>query len=151
MWPPKRWEIESGHIRISSWVQGERRRRRRRISVGWVWFCFLLTLKKKKNMNTCLSASNFYLHSVGIFFSAGLKKKWGKGSAFFEEKMGQRICFFVSKYDSILGNVRLYKYFALLMNMTHAVGRNVQRKIILGLEEKDDGTTVCCVYLLGPE
>jgi hypothetical protein len=29
MWPPKRWEIESGHIRISSWVQGERRRRRR--------------------------------------------------------------------------------------------------------------------------
>jgi SpoVK/Ycf46/Vps4 family AAA+-type ATPase len=30
MWPPKRWEIESGHIRISSWVQGERRRRRRR-------------------------------------------------------------------------------------------------------------------------
>jgi hypothetical protein len=28
MWPPKRWEIESGHIRISSWVQGERRRRR---------------------------------------------------------------------------------------------------------------------------
>jgi hypothetical protein len=24
MWPPKRWEIESGHIRISSWVQGER-------------------------------------------------------------------------------------------------------------------------------
>jgi hypothetical protein len=32
MWPPKRWEIESGHIRISSWVQGERRRRRRRSS-----------------------------------------------------------------------------------------------------------------------
>jgi hypothetical protein len=31
MWPPKRWEIESGHIRISSWVQGERRKRRRRI------------------------------------------------------------------------------------------------------------------------
>jgi hypothetical protein len=30
MWPHKRWEIESGHIRISSWVQGERRRRRRR-------------------------------------------------------------------------------------------------------------------------
>jgi hypothetical protein len=29
IWPPKRWEIESGHIRISSWVQGERRRRRR--------------------------------------------------------------------------------------------------------------------------
>jgi hypothetical protein len=28
MWPLKRWEIESGHIRISSWVQGERRRRR---------------------------------------------------------------------------------------------------------------------------
>jgi hypothetical protein len=28
MWPPKRWEIESGHIRIASWVQGERRRRR---------------------------------------------------------------------------------------------------------------------------
>jgi hypothetical protein len=27
MWPPKRWEIGSGHIRISSWVQGERRRR----------------------------------------------------------------------------------------------------------------------------
>jgi hypothetical protein len=26
MWPPKRWEIESGHIRISSWIQGERRR-----------------------------------------------------------------------------------------------------------------------------
>jgi hypothetical protein len=25
MWPPKRWEIESGHICISSWVQGERR------------------------------------------------------------------------------------------------------------------------------
>jgi hypothetical protein len=25
MWPPKRWEIESGHIRISSLVQGERR------------------------------------------------------------------------------------------------------------------------------
>jgi hypothetical protein len=21
IWPPKRWEIESGHIRISSWVQ----------------------------------------------------------------------------------------------------------------------------------
>jgi hypothetical protein len=33
MWPPKRWEIESGHIRISSWVQGERRRRRRRIAL----------------------------------------------------------------------------------------------------------------------
>jgi hypothetical protein len=31
MWPPKRWEIESGHIRISSWVQGERRRRRKEI------------------------------------------------------------------------------------------------------------------------
>jgi hypothetical protein len=30
MWPPKRWEIESGHIRISSWVQGERRRRRKK-------------------------------------------------------------------------------------------------------------------------
>jgi hypothetical protein len=30
MWPLKRWEIESGHIRISSWVQGERRRRRRK-------------------------------------------------------------------------------------------------------------------------
>jgi hypothetical protein len=30
MRPPKQWEIESGHIRISSWVQGERRRRRRK-------------------------------------------------------------------------------------------------------------------------
>jgi hypothetical protein len=28
MWPPKRWEIESGHIRISSWVQGEQPRGR---------------------------------------------------------------------------------------------------------------------------
>jgi hypothetical protein len=46
-WPPKRWEIESGHIRISSWVQGDRRRRRRRIprfTVHIHFFCFFNAL-----------------------------------------------------------------------------------------------------------
>jgi hypothetical protein len=36
MWPPKRWEIESGHIRISSWVQGERSRRHMYLSLHYV-------------------------------------------------------------------------------------------------------------------
>jgi hypothetical protein len=44
MWPPKRWEIESGHICISFWVQGERRRRRRRrkllFILMWIILCF---------------------------------------------------------------------------------------------------------------
>jgi hypothetical protein len=46
MWPPKRWEIESGHIRISSWVQGERRRRRRYHLVSEV-HCQLLLLRQQ--------------------------------------------------------------------------------------------------------
>jgi predicted nucleic acid-binding Zn-ribbon protein len=47
MWSPKRWEIESGHIRISSWVQGERRRRRRSSSYNGTFDCRLLDLQAR--------------------------------------------------------------------------------------------------------
>jgi hypothetical protein len=47
MWPPKRWEIESGHIRIPSWVQGERRRRRRRCKHAEEFVLLIMHIRNK--------------------------------------------------------------------------------------------------------